>query len=1112
MKNSAETLTTLQLYLGDPALNAAFEAILGKDWRSVVADLEEPLKYLEMVLNIVPDVANAMREARKNLSSSMSRVGLGVSGRSKMSQFIEMQSKIEAFTFVFGTLFGKQSIMGDMMNYLNMSTKFGIAELDAELKTIDLNDLGTLMEFVNANAQLLIDIGMISKESYINDIASGTFQGAERENLTNDINDNLIKTLNGYMAFMDFQSYFYREVVGKVEGNIMSMGLTGIVKKLGDIGVNILKFITETIFGQLFNPEKWAELAASGASLGSIIQSTSDNLFTDLEAALYGTVEAYKDTVFDIFKMPESPNRLLDLIDDIKDSPIMNDIKNTVAKQIIIDTQEAMEAAVGSRTTSMRAGGYDKDLEQYDHIKQLMIANNLDLGIIGEMTPVEDSLEEFIKDSAEAMLSVETKLQSELLANLNVTLSKLIMKHIPKSVTLLNKALDIPLLGGALQMGIDILSKFISNYMFDYVSNITQTTLLNTSLSLMKINTGLTGEKIFTNKEIVELSKSILLDGLTFVFDMLIISPLKMLLGELTFEDIIKGISLESVFKNTIEFINSISALNTKIVSTSVVDWVKNIEMLKPLADILTKYEALDEQTEASATKLIEEQWGSIKQWVSDVTGIKMWLINILDIGIFRSGIIKVFADLLKSQSNNDWVGMAENEKKILAQLGGSEGFYVAQQLSKNDMDKFKHMVASTGGGGGVGADVASNLVESYALVNKALNEVLYSYIFDMKGLDDKRIKDELRSGLKTHVGENMWDQLGLEAIISTLDIQSAVKDISGEFLKTVTLETGKKFSGVDIIAGVKSGLLSVKMPEALPTSKEVFASQIQELANSLTEADIETLTKMQEENWKSTAMFFKPQALKDMGIAVDDAFINEKGGWAPGAQKAVLATLTEGKLEEIEGIYSEYIDIVLDSITNMGATFGSMAESVEIIAEQWNMDADVLVKGLKSVGVVTDSLLGMFSGVQTAIAGQKMAQETEGINSIIGGIGAAGGWFQVIAGILGGLAGLYQIWVDSQKITEQQLIAIRQNTVALESLTNILDSLKATVYGAPAGFIYGYTSPVIKEPVTVQSIPSGNLVFGENSVVINVNGNADYDDVSRAVEAGIIMASKRAR
>ena len=117
------------------------------------------------------------------------------------------------------------------------------------------------------------------------------------------------------------------------------------------------------------------------------------------------------------------------------------------------------------------------------------------------------------------------------------------------------------------------------------------------------------------------------------------------------------------------------------------------------------------------------------------------------------------------------------------------------------------------------------------------------------------------------------------------------------------------------------------------------------------------------------------------------------------------------------------------------------------------------------------------------------------------------------IAALFGAFAALVEIWKDSQKITEQQLIAIRQNTVALDSLTNILDSLKATVYGAPEGFIYGYANPtkLSEEPIaTAMYMPTSKEPFTVN---ISINAaNMDANEVASAVEDGVYKAYKRLR
>jgi putative flippase GtrA len=1063
MKNSAETLTTLQLYLGDPALNAAFEAILGKDWRSVVADLKEPIKYLEMVLNIVPDVANAMREARKNLSSSTSFTGLAVSGSSSMQSFIDVDSELKAFLMIFGALFGKESIMGDIMGYKALSTSFGIADMKTELDASSLSDVGSLVEFVNTYASLLIEIGMLSEDLYVSDVATGLFQKISSKDLAQNINENLISTLEGFNAFSEFQAYFYREVGGRVEGNILSRDIPFAINKITELGVNLFNFVSDVIFGQLFNLEYWTSLMGSGASVGRIGLNLSKGVQINLESALYSSSKDYADNIINIF-----------------DSILKEDTFSSLIPDFI--KQSIMNVSMGTGTLGSLTG-----------------ANVATVGygigeIADELLLDPEMVDKFISIEMESVKNISSAISDNIVKNLSGIFATLIDKYVPTALGKLN----IPALSGILGIISGITSKFVGNFIARWVTETAATLGTELSVYLLGLNRNISlaqGQDFLTTEEVVKLSENILVDIVNFI-GTLISASFEMISGGFDFDKFIGNISLQSVFSGTIDFISKMSEGSKKVISENILDFVSNTTP-KGLTSLLNEYEAIPEGAKDQAAKLIEEQWDEIKLFAAEAlfgsTAWK-WLIDLLDIGIFRTAwqnvIGDIFSGLTKREdlSNDIWLGW-----------GMGSGF-VGQITNASLLD-------------------AITEYSPKQIVNTALEATVISYISSMKSLSDDLIKKDVTTLLRGAPPE-------ITDLIGTMDIQKTIENVYDSLTEIIelpelfsrpegdiggevkTIRSKMKVSKLDLWAGIQTGLLG-EFESLDKLTLDQLDTQLTMMGMELTPEQRDILKDLQQSNWKSMAMFLKPGKLVEMGAEIDsELYDSATGEWKGILEKYIgVGRLTGQQVEEGNELVKEYMNQALEVVSNMGSVFNNMASSVEIIAEKWNFDAEILVKGLQSIGVVTDSIIAAVSSGAQAIEFQDRAKNTEGTAQVLNVLGAIGGWAGVIAAVLSLVAGLVQIWVDSQKITEQQLIAIRQNTVAIESLTNILDSMRLTMYGAPSGFIYGYTNP---NPTKFDTASTRGVTF--NIETLNISGSGDPDEIAAAVEQGLVLAAKRIR
>lgn len=1056
MKIITDVVDTLQLYLGDASLHSAFEAVLGVNWRSIVTDMTITAEQLKAIFDIIPQVAKAAREARKNLDSSISMSTLSSSGFKSMESFIEVTSKTQAFINILGALFGRESIMGDMMNYMNLASKFGTADLSRKLSTLDLSSKEDLIGFVNEYAKLLIEIGMLSEELYVGDVATGAFQKISDKTLASKINNELISTLEAYAKFNDFQSYFYREVLGKTEGNILTMDIPKAIARVAEVGNNLYAFIVDTLIGGLFNPEKWAAIASSGLSLGAIIQGTATGLDMNLMNALYKSSEDYASGLVDIFEELLKDSSLSELIPEY--------IKDLVG-------QVAMGTAIGSVTS--------------------LLPNTSIIGYgVGQVADslMEDQefMKKFISLEMDAVKNMNKVISTRIISNVSRIFRSIIDEFVPKEF----KGLKLPILSGFANILSDITSNFIGNVVGKWI--IERSAALGTELSLVLLSLNQTisakqGKEFLTNEEVVKLSESLMIDAVNFIGDLIDVS-FAFLKDKDAFKKFIGKLDINSIFKNTISFISKLSEPNKKVISDNLLSVVEDVTP-QSLVNLLNEYKAIPEGARDQAEKLVADQWDIIKKFAAKVLfGDEKWkwVIDIFDIGLFRTA----------------WQNLASG---IIAKLSDRQD--LVPEWLKGHVQGY-----------GMGKNIVFNtdLLKEWSpqqVIDAALSEVLLSSIYEMEKLNDKRIKDLVR----TKVSNIDFGKTNLEVLLSGMDIVGKTSEIADALMSSVRLVAGESFSEMsklDLVAGMKTGLLSVKeMP--VPKTLEEFEQQLQEIANSLTAEDLEVLQNLRKQNWNSMLMLLKPAGLERLGISVGKEYIDE----ATGDWKGILEQYTfVGKMlgEDVDAkteLMLKYMEGALESITTIGSSFKSIASSISSASEILGIDAEIFVKSLESVGVVADSLVAGIASYETAIKYQKLAGETTGVASVMNALGAIGGWAGVIAALFGAFAALVEIWKDSQKITEQQLIAIRQNTVALDSLTNILDSLKATVYGAPEGFIYGYANPtkLSEEPIaTAMYMPTSKEPFTVN---ISINAaNMDANEVASAVEDGVYKAYKRLR
>ncbi|MFA5758583.1 MAG: phage tail tape measure protein [Clostridia bacterium] len=1016
-------------------------------------------------------VQEALNTARRNLSSTVSVFGMSVSGASTLDTFREFSSKYSAFSGIFGSLFGQDSILATLYSDLSTGFYYGMQGLKAEARSYDFNQTADITDFVNANAQLLIDLGLLTQKQYLEVVATGLWENGgkigskiktslTKSKMQTILNTSLWETADQYVMFTERYMYLLNELGAIDQNSIAKMDIPELIDRVKGIAENFGYWLQNDVIN-LFDPANWGSVVSSGVDIGTII-STIATTTADNFMAIFSDPKVFESTYKSIFH------------------------------GLTLDTGIARKYAMLSRMAVSAKG--------------VGIPDTVDK-ILDKMS-TDETFKTYVEAHVAALDSIEVAIKNQLIDNLQGLGKGLISQYIPEGVSIFETMLDIPILGGSLNILTGIASKFVGNYLFSLISDKATDWLLGLSSFIEGVNVGATGEAILSQEEIVEFSKNILVDGFTFVGSLLKL-PFEMFTGKMNFEQFVSSLSLESVMPQTVGFINKLGEESKAIVSNWVVGGIKGLDILAPVGELLSKYQALDEKTEAEAVKLVEQQWGAIKTFVADVLGVKAWVINLLDIGLFRGGIINFIAKQLP------------NIEKVVEK---TSEFKVSTSPSQDLGGRTQYT-------GGSKQTIPGSLEAFLQDVDVAIMEAVAYRVDRMLPLSITEIQKEASAKMQIIPGYDATNKAQWLANITRDKVRTQVSLLNDTLSELVINVGDKAISGLTMYNAVMSGFITdekgkptsptflTDIVNTAMTSTEAMETVRAELiasAGKLTPEARDKLIAFQNTFYTSMLPALTPFDIKRLfpAYVIPEEYLNLAGtDWASKShQYAFLAnTLSpEDQAKAIEYL-SGTMQTFYDNMQNAGNAFASIGSSLEIGTEELGWGMDVLSKAFKTAGIVISSATGAIAGweaIETWGANYQAVKTSGDPTKIISSImGLAGGWGQLIGSVLQGVVSVIQIWKESQKITESQLIAIRQNTVAIESLTNILDSMRLTMYGAPSGFIYGYTNPM---PDDFSTASTRGVTF--NIEALNISGSGDPDEIAAAVEQGLVLAAKRIR
>jgi len=1030
-------------------------------------------------------VQEALNAARRNLSSTMSVLGMSISGAEDHAKLREVMARYNVQASLVGALFGRDNMLAGLYQDIPSGFSYAMDRLKVQAKSYDFNQTADIIDFVNANAQLFIDLGILTKEQYLEVVATGLWEagdkigdeigtGLTKAKMQTILNTTMYEIADQYVMFVERYLYFMREVGAIAQGGITSMDLPEAIERLKGVWDNLTYWIENDIIA-LADMSNWKAVMESGLDITSILRvlavSINENFLN-----LLATPSAYKSGYVNIF----------DQINKVAPS----------REIMLMRFLDAMTSMSGTEKGSVALTG-------------LEIINYAESRAALEKALIKDkTFKTFVDAGVTALGAVQVAIRDELIKNI-VDLGKgAIAQYIPGGVKIFDAMLDIPIIGGALNILTGITAKFIGNYLYSLIEDKTAEWLLFLTASLDVVNVGVSGESILEKEELITLAQSIIVDGAKFVGNLLKL-PFEIFSGKTTLENFLGGLTFEALLPSTIAFINKLGEESKTVVSGMVMTGLKNIEILKPLNNLLTAYEAMDEKTHEEAVKLVESQWDALKTFTADLLGVNEWIINLLDIGLFRGGIVDLVAGLLPILSKPPEQIITEDTKNQskLMEFGGTisltsftqttEGEKLARTLNDFTREADLLILAAV-------ADRIDNMVPlSLAEIKNTVSSVMSTREGYTDAIRTAGLQQITNDAVRTQVTE-------LYKLMTSYTI-----DVDGVAMSLLTLYNGF-MSG---ILGPSGDILSDAILGASTTkeAREQIITRFKTLALGIDPQEYSQLESFLNTFYTTMLPALTPADIGRLfpATAIPLEYINKAGGWASiDAQQKFLSTMSDEDMTKALEYLDAKTQALNESFQTAGTVFANLGTTLQTGTDELGWGVDILAKSMKTVGVVASSLGTMQQGSEAIkYWGGEFAnlQATDGIlKSVQTLLGLAGGWGQLIGGLLQGVVSIAQIWKESHKITESQLIAIRQNTVAIESLTNILDSMRLTMYGAPSGFIYGYTNP---SPVMTDEFgPTNTRSVMFNIEALNISGSGDPDEIAAAVEQGIVMAAKRIR
>lgn len=1153
-----KVFTELDIMNVSKQYSEAFELMFTGSMEEVIGAVSTIPELAEVLITTVKEVQDAINAARRNLASTKSVASLAFEGVAGVEMFRDFKASFDIYSSVVGGLFGRGTMLGGLYADLTAGFAYSMERLKAEARSYDFSKETDITDFVNANAKLLIDLGLFTEEQYLHTVATGLWEAGDSKSTLNmsrmkDILETEIYTVaDQYTLFMERQIYFMTELQALADDSIAKMSIPEMVVRLKGVWDNLVYWFQNDIIN-VFNPFNWATVAAEGIDISTIIRKVA-------------TIT--RDNLANIFLDPEEFEKGYQNIFDTLKTEVSDKSKFKFNKDLWIEA-------------------FDDSMVELLERPQLMFASAsrqlaLDAGLVGASSTEWQNLyegnegfREYVDLNVKALGEIQDSIRKDFIGNLASFGKGLVSEYSPTNVELFGSVLDLPIIGGALNILTDIASNFVGNYLYFLIEGQSATWLISLSDALGTLNIGATGEPILSDKELVTLSKDIIVDGLRFAGQLLKL-PFELLAGKTTFDKFIGDLSFENVMPETVKFINTLGEESKKIVSEFIVGGIKNLDFLQPLGELLTKYKALDDKTEEEAIKLVEGQWEILKDFTADVLGINKWIVNLLDLGLFRGGIIKLIANMLPviedvqkevattgvpdTVSSNVYASIAKFPR--IDEVAGflEQAELVILNLIADRIDKMAVL------------SIDELEKETIAIMESAENIEFYSKDVRAKGktlinrdlireqavllsntLTDftVRIGDNLVSGLMIYnaamsgiLGPLYKSPLSLIDITNVLDTTETFSEYLDALrdklnsIENVPEEIMTKFMGlydVDLAPALQSPeammeFLTIPMPTDFLSSilskaqdptqaMNLLKGELDRIGKTIPPEEMNKLMNFYDTFMTSLLPALTPQDINKLfpSIPIPSDVLNAQGEWLNqfSQMKFLFATLDEEKIKVAIDYLNSKMNYLSESLQMVGSSFSSIGESLKTGSEEFGWGLEYIAKIMSSVGVAATAIEGVTAGWKNVNywgAAFSTALSTGG-DIVSSTLGLAGGWGQIASSILQGVLALYQIWQESTKITEQQLIAIRQNTVALDSLTNILDSLQATVYGAPEGFIYGYANPtkLSEEPIaTTMYMPTSKEPFTVN---ISINAaNMDANEVASAVEDGVYKAYKRLR
>jgi hypothetical protein len=501
-------------------------------------------------------------------------------------------------------------------------------------------------------------------------------------------------------------------------------------------------------------------------------------------------------------------------------------------------------------------------------------------------------------------------------------------------------------------------------------------------------------------------------------------------------EGAVVGINWQRLMPSVLSFFGKLDETVAKETVRHYVEFFAEGSFLQTLQDALDKYETGD-IIARDLERIFSEQWREVRNFTRDVAG------EIFDnrfISGILQGLVSIFFWVTERMGAHEWILSAFAKTDPIQGLYSMIGAEAVPDLLSNlPIREWSEELWQIAIGG---------LIESGQVNINAMKKHLRTYEeFD---LSDDQVNQYLRM-VTNSIHELLT--MRIEEYITSEDLQRLGVDsafILEEFPTIGELVGLLRLASLDdtiFAPGVIDGFL-----DAFRIDPETLTKEMPNIIRDI--VDFVTANKAEfEQVLEKYGDVVKLQQIAGVPFlgGIMERLVAEAVGVRPDQidWMKVFEDLNPDETNKIMEEFNSQVETLISIASQAGAMLVSIADNMEEL--DWG--SETMRNWIQFTG---RSIQHLIEAINVMVMGQTIA-----------GILGLGDWttwiflgIAALAGILAAIVDWKRIFGGVSDLLDKSLVAIQNNTSAMQSLTNILDSLNNTLYNQPGAFAYGYMMP----------------------------------------------------